>query len=80
MDEDVKAKLTAAWRAAVARLVEAGYDPADVYVTMISVGLSGAADRSTSSAVLERLKELAEAPPSDEALPLPRLPLSGSRP
>jgi hypothetical protein len=36
------AKLTAAWQAAVARLIEAGYDPADVYATMIRVGLSGA--------------------------------------
>src|SRR4051794_35316628 len=52
MDEDVKAKLTAAWRAAVARLIEAGYDRADVYETMISVALSGAVDRSTSNAVL----------------------------
>jgi hypothetical protein len=40
MDEDVKAKLTAAWRAAVARLMEAGYDRADVYETMISVALA----------------------------------------
>jgi hypothetical protein len=49
MDENVKAKLTAAWRAAVARLIEAGYDPADVYATMISVGLSGAEDRATEN-------------------------------
>jgi hypothetical protein len=46
MDEDVKAKLTATWQAAVARLIETGYDPADVYATMISVGLSGAEDRA----------------------------------
>jgi hypothetical protein len=46
MDEDVKAKLTAAWQAAVARLIETGYDPADVYATMISVGLSGVEDRA----------------------------------
>jgi hypothetical protein len=49
MDEDVKAKLTAAWRAAVARLIEAGYEPADVYATMISVGLSGAEDRANDN-------------------------------
>ena len=36
-----KAKLTAAWQAAVARMIEAGYNPADVHETMISVGLSG---------------------------------------
>src|SRR5829696_22611 len=36
-----KAKLTAAWRAAVARMIEAGYSPADVHETMISVGLTG---------------------------------------
>src|SRR5215204_3145741 len=36
-----KAKLTAAWRAAVARMIEAGYNPADVHETMISVGLTG---------------------------------------
>ena len=35
-----KAKLTAAWRAAMARMIEAGYNPADVHETMISVGLS----------------------------------------
>jgi hypothetical protein len=46
MGEDVKAKLTAAWHATVARLIEAGYDPKDVYDTMISVGLSGADDRA----------------------------------
>jgi len=40
MDEHVKPKLTAAWRAAVARLIEAGYEPGDVYATMIKVGLS----------------------------------------
>jgi hypothetical protein len=49
MDEDVKAKLTAAWQAAVARLIEAGYERADVYATMISVGLSGAEDRATDN-------------------------------
>jgi len=36
-----KAKLTAAWRAAVVRMIEAGYNPADVHETMISVGLTG---------------------------------------
>jgi predicted nucleic acid-binding Zn-ribbon protein len=36
-----KAKLTAAWRAAVARMIEAGYTPADVHETLISVGMSG---------------------------------------
>jgi hypothetical protein len=46
MDDDVKAKLTAAWQAVVARLIETGYDPADVYATMISVGLSGVEDRA----------------------------------
>ena len=57
MDENVKAKLTAAWRAAVARLIEAGYDPADVYATMISVSvrcaLAAVADR-TSAAITTR--------------------------
>src|SRR5215218_6033976 len=36
-----KAKLTAAWRAAVARMIEAGYTPGDVHETLISVGMSG---------------------------------------
>jgi hypothetical protein len=49
MDEDVKAKLTAAWQTAVARLIETGYAPKDVYDTMISVGLSGAADRANDN-------------------------------
>ena len=49
MDEDVKAKLTAAWQAAVARLIEAGYERADVYATMISVGLSGAENRANDN-------------------------------
>src|SRR3954452_9578810 len=35
-----KAKLTAAWRAAMARMIEAGYNPADVHATMIREGLS----------------------------------------
>jgi|SRR5215217_2777512 hypothetical protein len=38
---EAKAKLTAAWRAAVARMIEAGYTPADVHETLISVGMSG---------------------------------------
>jgi hypothetical protein len=46
MDEDVKAKLTAAWQAAVARLIEAGYDLPHVYATMIRGGLSGAENRA----------------------------------
>ena len=45
MDKNVNAKLTAAWRAAVARLIEAGYEPGDVYATMIKVGLSFAEDQ-----------------------------------
>jgi hypothetical protein len=45
MDEHVKPKLTAAWRAAVARLIEAGYEPVDVYATMIKVGLSFAKEQ-----------------------------------
>jgi hypothetical protein len=49
MDEDVKAKLTAAWQTAVARLIETGYAPKDVYDTMISVGLSGAEDRANDN-------------------------------
>jgi hypothetical protein len=36
---------TAAWRAAVARLIEAGYEPGDVYATMIKVGLSFAKEQ-----------------------------------
>jgi hypothetical protein len=40
-ETEVNAKLTAAWRSAVARMIEAGYNPADVHETMISVGLSG---------------------------------------
>src|SRR5829696_4424860 len=40
MDDEaaVKAKLTSAWRAAAARMVEAGYSPADVNETMVTVG------------------------------------------
>jgi hypothetical protein len=49
MDEDVNAKLTAAWRAAVARLIVAGYEPADVYATMIKVGLSFAGDQANDN-------------------------------
>jgi len=49
MDEDVNAKLTGAWRAAVARLIEAGYEPADVYATMIKVGLSFAGDQANDN-------------------------------
>src|SRR5215203_1639756 len=45
MDEDAKPKLTAAWRAAVARLIEAGYEPGDVYATMIKVRLSFAKEQ-----------------------------------
>ena len=54
MDEDVNAKLTGAWRAAVARLIEAGYEPADVYATMIKVGLSFAGDQAPIVPVRER--------------------------
>src|SRR5215207_6205125 len=43
-----KAKLTAAWRAAVARMIEAGYTPADVHETLISVGMSGTRRRRHS--------------------------------
>jgi hypothetical protein len=32
-------KLTAAWHAAVKRLLEAGYEPNDVFETMAAVGL-----------------------------------------
>jgi hypothetical protein len=32
-------KLTAAWHAAVKRLLEAGYEPTDVFETMAAVGL-----------------------------------------
>jgi hypothetical protein len=49
MDEDVNAKLTAAWRAAIARLIEAGYEPVDVYATMIKVGLSFAKDQTNDN-------------------------------
>ena len=49
MDENVNAKLTAAWRAAVARLIEAGYEPVDVYATMIKVGLSFAKDQANDN-------------------------------
>jgi hypothetical protein len=49
MDEDVKTKLTAAWQTAVARLIETGYAPKDVYDTMISVGLSGVEDRANDN-------------------------------
>ena len=50
MDEDVNAKLSAAWRAAVARLIEAGYEPVDVYATMVKVGLSFAKDQANDNA------------------------------
>ena len=48
MDDEtaVKAKLTAAWRAAAARMVEAGYSPADVNETMVSVGRRSGTGRS----------------------------------
>ena len=49
MDENVNAKLTAAWRAAVARLIEAGYEAVDVYATMIKVGLSFAKDQANDN-------------------------------
>jgi hypothetical protein len=53
-------KLTAAWHAAVKRLLEAGYEPNDVFETMAAVGLDRsipeAQGRSspTAAVVLER--------------------------
>jgi hypothetical protein len=43
-EPDVRAKLTAAWRAVAARMIEAGYRSSDVYQTMVRVALSGVID------------------------------------
>jgi hypothetical protein len=51
-ETDGKAKLTAAWRAAAARMIEAGYNPADIHETMISVGLSGTVKSRVSYTML----------------------------
>ena len=37
LDEEIRTKLTIAWRAAAARLIDAGHEPRDVYATMTSV-------------------------------------------
>jgi len=49
MDEEIKTKLTIAWRAAAARLIDAGYEPRDVYATMTSVALSGAGGQANDN-------------------------------
>ena len=49
MDEEIKTKLTIAWRAAATRLIEAGYEPRDVYATMTSVALSGAGGQANDN-------------------------------
>jgi hypothetical protein len=49
MDEEIKKKLTIAWRAAATRLIEAGYEPRDVYATMTSVALSGAGGQANDN-------------------------------
>jgi hypothetical protein len=41
-------KRTTAWRAAAARLIDAGYDPAAVYETMVSVGIGGPNEKPSS--------------------------------
>lgn len=38
---EVQAKLIAAWRAAAERLIEAGYEPGEVFEAMATVALSG---------------------------------------
>ena len=49
MDEEIKTKLTIAWRAAATRLIDAGYEPHDVYATMTSVALSGAGGQANDN-------------------------------
>ena len=49
MDDEVKIKLTLAWRAAASWLIEAGYEPREVYATMTSVALSGAGGQANDN-------------------------------
>jgi hypothetical protein len=49
INEEVKTKLTPAWRAAATRLIEVGYAPCDVYATMTSVALSGAGGQANDN-------------------------------
>jgi hypothetical protein len=63
MDEEIKKKLTIAWRAAATRLIEAGYEPRDVYATMTSVALSGAGGQANDN------------PPSVNAKPMTKRPM-----
>jgi len=49
MDEEIKTKLTIAWRAAATRLIDAGYEPHDVYATMTSVAMSGAGGQANDN-------------------------------
>ena len=49
MDDESKTKLMLAWRAAATRLIEAGYEPHDVYATMTSVALSGAGGQANDN-------------------------------
>jgi hypothetical protein len=51
-EEEARAKLTAAWRAAGKRLLDEGYSPADVTDTMLAVALaswSGLRDRDSAA-------------------------------
>jgi hypothetical protein len=70
MSEETE-KLTSAWRAAAARLIEAGYDPAAVYATMVSVGLGATVEREVVLALptLEPLRPRTERPKVSYRLP-----------
>jgi hypothetical protein len=53
---EVRKKLTAAWQATVKRLLDAGYEPSDVFETMAAVGL----DRSMPDESQQRCSPLPE--------------------
>ncbi len=52
----MRRKLTAAWQATVKRLLDAGYEPNDVFETMAAVGL----DRSMPEESQQRCSPLPE--------------------
>ena len=45
----LSARTAIAWRAAATRLIDAGYEPHDVYATMTSVALRGAGGQANDN-------------------------------
>jgi hypothetical protein len=58
--EDVRAKLTASWRAAGNRLLAEGYSPADVTETMLAVALSSWSGLRDREAAARHLRAVAD--------------------